>query len=286
MEVNTIFLCTTIGALVGTMVGILLMNRKVRLPITGADLTALRTKLQSAEASLAASNATVEDLRKQISERDQSVQQKTEELKKKQEQFDQARAEIEKDKLQRSVTEQLGQDLNTQNTALVKARNELESKMEMQTALAAERASQIAGLETQLAAEKYQVADLSAQLQRVTADGVALSHSQEQERRQRISLEAELSTAQERIRQLTEHVAELESERSLLSRDLIEERESASRGMELLMKAQENLSRAAKPVRGELRRGEICELPVARRAGEPNASVEPLDDVPSAMSGD
>ena len=48
MNVNVIFLCTTVGALVGTIVGILLMNRKVRLPITGADLAALRTKAHAA----------------------------------------------------------------------------------------------------------------------------------------------------------------------------------------------------------------------------------------------
>lgn len=282
MNVNVIFLCTTVGALVGTIVGILLMNRKVRLPITGADLAALRSKAQAAEAAFADAKSTVEDLRKQLAEREQALQQQTEELKKKQAQLTQILTEVEKDKLQRSVTEQIGQELSTQNASLLKSRNDLEAKLEQERALANERSTQIATLQAQLESEKQQVRELTAQAERLVGDGVALSRSYEQERRQRASLELEISSEQERVRQLTDHVAELERDRSQLSRKLLEERESAERGMELLRMAQENFSRLSEPVHGELRRGQIVELPIEpRAAGE--GSEEQLDGVQSAM---
>jgi len=285
MNVNVIFLCTTVGALVGTIVGILLMNRKVRLPITGADLAALRSKLQTAEAALAGANSTVDELRKQLAERDQGLQQHTEELKKKQAQLTQILTEVEKDKLQRSVTEQIGQELSTQNASLLRSRNDLEAKLEEHRAVAEERATRIAMLEAQLESEKQQVRELAAQAERLVADGVAFTRSYEQEKRQRASVEAELSSEQERVRQLTDHVTELERDRSQLSRKLHEERESAERGMELLRMAQENFSRVTEPVHGELRRGQIVELPIEPRpAGEP--SGEKLNSVQSAMSGD
>lgn len=282
MNVNVIFLCTTVGALVGTIVGILLMNRKVRLPITGADLAALRSKAQAAEAAFADAKSTVEDLRKQLAEREQAVQQQTEELKKKQAQLTQILTEVEKDKLQRSVTEQIGQELSTQNASLLKSRNDLEAKLEQERALANERSTQIAMLQAQLESEKQQVQELTAQAERLVGDGVALSRSYEQERRLRASVEADLSSEQERVRQLTDHVTELERERSQLSRKLIEERESAERGMELLRMAQENFSRVTEPVHGELRRGQIVELPIEPRPAA-DRSEEQLDGIQSAM---
>lgn len=285
MNVNVIFLCTTVGALVGTIVGILLMNRKVRLPITGADLAALRSKVQAAEAALADAKSTVDDLRKQLAEREQALQQHTEESKKKQAQLTQILAEVEKDKLQRSVTEQIGQELSTQNASLLKSRSDLEAKLEQERALANERSTQIATLQAQLESEKQQVRELTAQAERLAADGVALSRSFEQERRQRASVEAELSSEQERVRQLTDHVTELELDRSQLSRKLHEERESAERGMELLRMAQENFSRVTDPVHGELRRGEIVELPIEPRPVAESAG-EQLNGVQSAMSVD
>ena len=282
MNVNVIFLCTTVGALVGTIVGILLMNRKVRLPITGADLAALRNKAQAAEAAFADAKSTVEDLRKRLAEREQTVQQHAEELKKKQAQLTQILTEVEKDKLQRSVTEHIGQELSTQNASLLKSRNELEAKLEEERALANERSTLIATLQAQLESERQQVRELTAQAERLVGDGVALSRSYEQERRQRASVEAELSSEQERVRQLTDHVTELEHERSQLSRKLIEERESAERGMELLRMAQENFSRVTEPVHGELRRGHIVELPIEPRPEEENSGEE-LNGVQTAM---
>src|SRR5579872_4376717 len=99
MEPNSIFMCTTIGALVGTMVGVLLMSRKIRLPISASDLSALRGKLETAESSLAAANTALEDVRKQLAERDQALQQTAAELKTKSELLGRATQDAEKEKL-------------------------------------------------------------------------------------------------------------------------------------------------------------------------------------------
>lgn len=280
MELNTVFFCTTIGALVGTIVGILLMNRKVRLPITGADLAALRSKLEAAESSLAAANTTAEDLRKQLAERDQTLQQQSDDLKKKQEQVHQATVESEKEKLQRSVNEQLSQELSAQNTTLTKERAGLESQLEEERRVAAEKATHIASLETQLEFKSKQIEELSGRVDGLTAETAALRSFRDQESRRRVSLEAQLSAEQEQVQRLSAKIAELESERSRFDRLLQEERESAARGMELLMMAQENFSRVLPPVNGEVRNGEVRHLAI-----EPNHS-EADDSVPSAASAD
>ncbi len=280
MEVNTIFMCTTIGALVGTMVGILLMNRKVRLPITGADLAALRAKLQAAESSLAEAKTAAEELRKQLAERDLTIQQTGDELKKKQEELDRAAQQAEKEKLQRSVDEQLSQELNARNAALLKERNDFEARLEQETKVSAEKSNQLAALETQLEAAKRQVVELTGRVDGLIAEGAALSRFREQESRHRASLEAQLSAEQERVQQFAKQVSALEAERSRLEAELHEERESASRGMELLAMAQANLSRVAKPVNGEIRTGEIRQLPL-----EPSVP-EPVETVPSTASVD
>ena len=284
MEMNTVFLCTTIGALVGTIVGILLMNRKVRMPISDADLADLRGKLESAESSLSAANVTVEDLRKQVAERDQTLKQQTEDLKKRQEQLDKAGAEAEKDKLRRSVNEQLSQEMSAQNAALLKERADLELKVEEAGRLGAEQASRIAFLEPRLEEQTREVNELTGRVEGLIAEGAALSRFREQESRHRAALETQLSAEQERAQQLSKQVENLESERSGIVRKLHEERESASRGMELLLMAQENFSRVLQPVNGELRTGEIRHL-----AAEP----EPVEvhngthnGVQSAASGD
>ena len=266
MELNTIFLCTTIGALVGTIVGILLMNRKIRLPITGADLAAMRTKLEASESSLAAATSTAEDLRKQIAEREQTIQQQKDELKTRQEQIDKSGAQIEKDKLQRSVNEQLSQELSTQNGSLLKERNELDSSLQEERKLAAERASQIATLEAQLNWAAKQVEELTGRVDGLTAEGAALRSFREQESKRRVAVEAQLSAEQERLQQLSAQVAELEGERSRFDLRLQEERETAARGMELLLKAQENFSRVLSPANGEARTGPVRKLAVEQPA--------------------
>ena len=262
MGTNTIFLCTAIGALVGSMIGILLMNRKVRLPISGADLTALRTKVQAAEAALAASNTTVEGLRKQLAERDQAIQANAEDLKQKQGLLERAAQQAEKDKLQRSVDDQMSQELSSRNAALVKERNDFETRLEEESRASAEKSTHLANIEEQLANTKRQVLELTGRVDGLIAEGAALSRFREQESRHRVSLEAHLTREQEHGQQLAKQVAELESERSRMEVELRDERESATRGMELLAMAQANLSKAAKPVNGEIRNGDIRHLTV------------------------
>lgn len=262
MGLNMIFLCTTVGALVGTIVGILLMNRKVRLPVTGADLSALRNKLQAAESSLVEAKTTGEDLRKQLAGREEMLRRLSDDLKQKQEQLDRAAAEAEKNKLQRSVSEQLTQELGVQNSSLVKQRDEFESSLEEARKQAAEKSSRAAFLESELETEKRRVEELSGQVDGLIAERAASLRFREQESRRRADLETQLTAEQERARQLAAHVAELEIERSRFDRKLQEERESAARGMELLLKAQENFSQVLNPANGEIRNGEIRRLPI------------------------
>ena len=262
MEVNTVFLCTAIGALVGTIVGVLLMNRKVRLPITGADLAALRAKVETAEAALAEANTAADDLRKHLAERDQTIRKQAEDLKAKQDLIGKVAADSEKEKLQRSIDSQLSHELSTQNATLTKERTDLEFRLDQEKRLGAERATQLSSLETELEGKTKQVVDLSGRLDGLTAELAALRSFRDQENRRRVALEGQLSAEQERVQQLTAQVDELESERSRFDRKLQEERESAARGMELLLKAQENFSRVLNQANGEARTGDIRQLTV------------------------
>jgi len=238
MELNIIFFCTTIGALVGTMVGVLLMNRKIRLPISAADLAALRGKLDTAESSLAAANSSLEELRKQVGEREQAVQQHADDLKKRQEQLDLAAAQAEKEKTQRCAAEQKAQEFDTQLSTLKEHRAQLESRLEEEKRRAAEEQE----------IQKRQIQTLTDQVDGLIAESAAMSRFREQESRHRSALEVQLNTEQERVDQLNLRIAELENERSQFDIKLQDERQSAARGMELLLMAQENFSRVLQPV--------------------------------------
>ncbi len=281
MELNTVLLLTTVvGALVGTIVGILLMGRKLRQPASPADASALKSKLETAESALAAANASVEDLRKQLADREQALQHNIEELKKRQEQLSMVAGEVEKSKLQRSVNDQISSELSTQNASLLKERNDLELKLEEERRLASEKASQLASLQAELDAHKRQSQELAGRIDGLTAEGAALSRFREQESRHRANLEAQLAAEQERVQQLTGQIGELERERVELERKLHQERESAARGMELLLMAKENFSRVlTSPANGEIRPGEIREVPVEAPIVHDDAPVELLDDV-------
>lgn len=248
MGLNLIFVCTTIGALVGTSIGVLLLSRKIRMPITEADLAALRNKLTTAESSLAAATASVEDLQKQIAERDQTIQQSAADLKKKQEQFDLVLTDAEKDKAQRIAAEQRAQALSEQVAPLAEQRAALEAMLEEERRLTAERLSQMASTEAQHDAQKRQIQELAEQVDGLIAEAAALNRFREQESRHRSAVEAQLNIEQERVHQLTYRIAELEGERSQFDTRLQEERQSAARGMELLLMAQENFSRVLRPV--------------------------------------
>jgi chromosome segregation ATPase len=255
------------------------MSRKIRLPISAGDLGALRTKLQTAESSLVAANTSLEDVRKQLAERDQTLQQTTAELKAKTELLDRATHDAEKQKLQHSVNEQLSQELNTQNSALLKERNELDAKLDDERRITVEKTRQLTSVEAQFEAAKRQIEELTGRVDGLTAESAALSRFRDQESRHRASLEAQLTVEQERVQQLTKQLAELETNRSHLEFKLDEERQSAARGMELLMRAQENFSRVLTPVNGEVRNGEIRHLAVDSPVGIAESASEPVEAV-------
>ena len=74
-----------------------------------------------------------------------------------------------------------------------------------------------------------------------------LRSSKEQDARYRSSLEAQLRADQEQIGQLNAKIAELQSERAQFETRLQEERQSAAKGIELLVMAQEKLAGVFKP---------------------------------------
>jgi chromosome segregation ATPase len=223
LELIITIVCTMTGALIGTVVAILLMFRKIRPPSQG-ELNALRANLETAESSLAAATTVSEDLRKQIEERDRSIHQSTEELNEKQRQLGFAIAEAEKAAAARSAAEQKAREVSAEAAEITGRRSELEAKLEEEKNRVAEQASQqVASYEARLDAGKLQIQELGGEVARLTA--------------QCAELKAQHATELERSAQLTGRIAELQSDR-----------QSAAKGIELLLMAQQNLSRFAKPV--------------------------------------
>ena len=89
-----IVLATAAGALIGTSVGILILRRKLRPPVTEAQFAEMKSKLQAGESSLAAASASLEDLRKEFGLQQKALLQSAEDLKKRQAQLDIASAEF------------------------------------------------------------------------------------------------------------------------------------------------------------------------------------------------
>jgi chromosome segregation ATPase len=222
LELIITIVCTMTGALIGTVVAILLMFRKIR-PPSQAELNALRANLETAESSLAAATAVSEDLRKQIGERDRSIHQSAEELNEKQRQLGLAIADAEKAAADRSAAEQKAREVSAEAAEITGRRAELEARLEEEKKRVAEQASQqVASYEARLDAGKLQIQELGGEVARLTA--------------QCAELKAQLATELERSAQLTGQIAGLQSDR-----------QSAAKGIELLLMAQQNLSRFAKP---------------------------------------
>jgi chromosome segregation ATPase len=279
MELVIIVLCSMSGALVGTALGILLMFRRIRQPSIEAELAKVKGKLQSVEASLAARTADLENLRKQLVERDLVIQRSEEAVREIQQHLDLAVAE-------RAAAEQNAREFSVQVESLTAQQTQLETQVkeakdlarqmvneqvtsyeaeldgerrqvreltDQVTRLAAE-AAQIrssgeqekldrSALETELAAERERTRQLTDQVARLTAE---IKTSGEQEKANRSALDAELGAERERTRQLTAEVQGLQNERSQFGLRLQEERQSAAKGMELLLMAQQNLARVFK----------------------------------------
>jgi chromosome segregation ATPase len=239
MELILIVLCTSVGTLIGTCVGVLLMQRKTRPLITEEELAGVKSRLQTAESSLAVTTAALEESRKHAAESELKSQQHDEELKNKQQQLDVALAEVENEAGKRHEIEQKVQDLSLHTASLTAQRTDLENRIKEEKALVAGLASQIAYSEEQRESGKQQIQELSERVSRLTEASAAV----------RSSLEAQ-------IEELTGQIAKLESERSDFDGRLEAERRSAAKGMELLLMAQENLARVFQPLGADLPNGE------------------------------
>jgi chromosome segregation ATPase len=247
MDPILIILCTTTGAVVGTSVGILLLHRKLRPPISETELAALRIRLETNDASLAEATANVTDLREQILAREQTIQQNREDLKEKELQLDLMSAEVQEETAQRAAVEQKAKELAAQAVTLTDECGKLETRLKEERTLLEEKKMRVASLEPQLEAGKKQVHELTRQVSRLTAESAELKSSVEQENGLRVFLEAQLAAAQERLKMLTSQLAEMQSERQRFEVRLQEERQSARKGMELLLMAQEKLSHMFSP---------------------------------------
>ena len=231
MELIVTFLFTMSGALIGTAIGLLLMFRRFRLP-SQAELDTLRANLQTAESSLAAATAASENLRKQIAERDRSIHESSEELTEKQRQLGFAIAEAEKAAAQCSAAEQKARELSAELAEMTGRRAELEARLEEEKNRVVEQAGQQVARTQELGEE---VARLSAEC---------------------VELNARLGTELKRNGQLTDQIAELQSDR-----------QSAAKGIELLLMAQQNLSRFLKPASEGGTNGSDGRVPVEAPVG-------------------
>src|SRR5215475_13670157 len=109
----TVLLTTAAGALVGTMLGVLLMRRQLRPPINEAEHAELKNKLQQSESSLAAANTNIEGLDKLVAERDKTLQEAAVEYKQKQLQLDLALKEAQAETVRCAAAEHRIQELGS-----------------------------------------------------------------------------------------------------------------------------------------------------------------------------
>jgi chromosome segregation ATPase len=244
----TVLLTSAAGAAIGTIVGVLLMRRQVRPIVTETELAELKSSLQQSQTSLATANTNAEDLGKQLAQRDKAIKQAGDDFQQKQQQLDRVLTEAQAESAKRSAAEQSIQELRTQAVALTEQHIKLEAKAGEQEKQLAERATQIAALHAELDAGKRGAQELTEKIAHVTAEAAELRSSIEQDSRYRSSLEARLRAEQEQIEQLNGQISALRDERTQLETRLHEERQSASRGMELLMMAQEKLAGLFKSV--------------------------------------
>ena len=220
MELIVILLSSISGALIGTSVGIYLLYRKLR-PITGAELDLTRGKLRSTEFSLASTTANLEQLRKQLDERDRQL----------------------------VAAGEKAQGLEAEAANLRQQLAGHDSKVAEATRAVSETAGQqIASYEAQIDADDRQIKELNGQVARLTIELEEVRAHLKEETDGRTGLEAQLTTEHDHSRRLASRIAELEAERSHFDLTLQEERQSAAKGIELLLMAQENLTRVFRHV--------------------------------------
>ena len=275
MDLTVIVLATAAGALIGTSVGILLLHRKLRPPITDAELAELRGKLQTSESSLAAASASEEELRKQNALQETALSQNGDDLKKKQEQLDAESAEAQKEKSLRSTAEQTLKELRVKYVLVTDQCTKLEGRVREAESLAAGKASRLVSAEAELEAGKLKIQELTEETAELLSESEELKRSLEEEARTRAMLEAQLNTEQERIQQMMIQNAELQTERLKLEIRLQDESRSAAKGMELLVMAQEKLSSVFKALGADGQNGHHSQAPVqaAEVGSEANVQV-------------
>src|ERR1039458_4048070 len=272
MDLIVMILAAMSGALVGSSTGIFLMYRILR-PVNAAELDALRTKVRTTEFDLNAAIGNGVKLKKELAGQASKV---NEEVVEKQRQLDAALAAKDLESAHRNAAEQRIAELITEADARKARQAEVEAKAKELEAKAAEMEGKTAGgpspaseeQQRQLAVSQAQVEtggrqirELTEQVTRLAAEASELKQSSEEAEKARVALEAEwkqrsdeagkartalevdLTGERERLHILTEQVSELRSERSAQDMRMLEERESAAKGMELLVMAQQNLSR-------------------------------------------
>jgi len=243
----TIPLTTAAGAIIGTIVGVLLMRRQLRPPVTEAQHTELKSKLHRSELSLTAANTNIENLEKQIALRDQTILQSVDESKQQQQQLDIALKAAQAEAVRSAAVELRMKELGSQADILTEQCAKLSANGREQLKQLAEKTAQVEALHSELDSGKRSARELGEQVMHLTAELDELRSFKEQEARYRSSLEAQLIAHQEQTGQLSARVAELENERVRLEVQLEGERQSAAKGMELLLMAQQKFAGVFKP---------------------------------------
>jgi len=237
-----ILLTAALGAVVGTSAGLLILYRRLRPPITEGQLAELKGKLRTGESSLAAANANLEDLRKQLAFQERTIVQADTDLKKRQELLDHEVAERQKERTRRVTAEQTVEDLSSKLVSLKEQCTKLEVRAVEDNRIAAEKSTRLATVEAELEGAKRKAQELTEQAAHLISESADIKRSNDQEVRLRTALELQLKADEARIMDLADQVSELRKERSQLEIKLQEERGSAAKGMELLLAAQEKLS--------------------------------------------
>ena len=255
MDLIVMILAAMSGALIGSSTGIFLMYRKLR-PLNAVELDALRSKVRTTEFDLNAAIANGVKLKKEVAEQASKV---NEEAVEKQRQLDAALAAKDLESAHRSAAEQRIAELIAEADARKARQAEVEAKAKDLEAKAAdleakgaespspaseEQQRQLAAFQAQVETGGRQIQELTEQVTRLAAEAAELKQRSDEAEKVRKKLEADLTSERQRLHVLTEQVSELQSERSAQDVRMQEERESAAKGMELLVMAQQNLSRA------------------------------------------
>jgi colicin import membrane protein len=219
--------------------------------------------VRTTEFDLNAALANAVKLKKEVAEQASKVNG---EVVEKQRQLDAALAAKDLESAHRNAAEQriaeliADADANKARQAEVEAKaRELEAKHAELEAKGAEGPSpaseeqqrQLAAFQAQAETGGRQIQELTEQVARLAAEAAELKQRSEEAGKARTALEADLTGERERLRVLTEQVSELRSELSAQDVRMREERESAAKGMELLVMAQQNLSRVIQAAAAE-----------------------------------